>query len=604
MNPEPPPRLQDRYRLVEQLGRGSMGLVYQARDELLERDVAIKFIAPERLPGAEASARFLREARAIARLAHPNIMALHDAGHADDWHYLVLELIAGKNLHALMQERGGALALREAAPVIRGALKALAHAHAAGLIHRDLKPENIMLTPEGVVKVTDFGLALGHGDVRLTQEGLIVGTVLYLAPEVVMSQPATARSDLYAIGAVFYELLTGQPPFVGDDPITILSHILNTPVASPIQLAPGLPPVIEQLILKLLAKDPAERPASADETLAALPESIEVNADSESPSLPIEGASSSLVENLIRSSATLVAPEAAQAETGATPLSQELLLYAAQEDTASAVEAERRRLADLLRTRLAEPLNLLLSQAGIYEQTLGANPNARMAVSVLTTLARQLQSQLRDLETNLHPTLLETLGLEPALENLASQTMRASGLQITLTLERLPERLPQPIELALFRAAQDALARATGPAHASHVTVRLSLSDAQLTFRLSDNGVEGEHQNALREARQRIEQLGGTFQTNVSLNGGFELVIRFTMAAPVSFTTRELEVLQLLAEGLSNKEMARALGVAPRTINFHLDNVYSKLGVSSRTEAAIYALRRGLARSARPARFS
>src|SRR5262245_27756182 len=219
MNSEPPPRLQDRYRLVEQLGRGSMGLVYQARDELLERDVAIKFIAPERLHGAEASARFLREARAIARLAHPNIMTLHDAGQADRWHYLVLELIAGQNLHALMQERGGSLTLREALPVIRGALKALAHAHAAGLVHRDIKPENIMLTPDGMVKVTDFGLALGPKDVRLTQDGLIVGTVLYLAPEVVMGQPATARSDLYAIGAVFYELITGQPPFVADDAI-------------------------------------------------------------------------------------------------------------------------------------------------------------------------------------------------------------------------------------------------------------------------------------------------------------------------------------------------------------------------------------------------
>lgn len=599
MNLDPPPRLQDRYRLVEQLGRGSMGRVYQARDELLERDVAIKFIAPERLTSAEASARFLREARAIARLAHPNIMALHDAGHAEGWHYLVLELIAGKNLHALMQERGGSLAPRETLPLIRGALSALAHAHTNDLIHRDIKPENIMVTPEGTVKVTDFGLALGRGDVRLTQEGLIVGTVLYLAPEVVMGQPADARSDLYAIGAVFYELLTGQPPFVGDDPVTIISHILNTAVPSPAQLAPGLPPGLEQLIQQLLAKDPAQRPASAAATLAALPESVEVNIESETPALPAGRTSTSLLESLIRSSATLAAPEATQADTEATPLNQELLLYAAQEDTVSAVEAERRRLADLLRTRLAEPLNLLLSQAGIYEQTLGANPNARMAVSVLTTLARQLQGQLRDLETNLHPTLLETLGLEPALENLASQTMRASGLQVTLTLERLAERLPPPIELALFRAAQDALARATGLAHASHVTLRLEQRDAQLIFRCHDNGVEGENPSALREARQRIEQLGGAFQTNISLSNGFELIVRFPLTPTVQLTAREMEVLQLLAEGLSNKEMARALGVAPRTINFHLDNVYSKLGVSSRTEAAIYALRRGWVRSAR-----
>lgn len=599
MNPDPPPRLQDRYRLVEQLGRGSMGLVYQARDELLERDVAIKFIASERLAGTEASARFLREARAIARLAHPNIMAFYDAGQVEGWHYLVLELIAGKNLHVMRQERGGSFTVQEALPAIRGALKALSHAHLAGLIHRDIKPENIMLTPEGAVKVTDFGLALGQDDVRLTREGLIVGTVLYLAPEVVMGQPATVRSDLYALGAVFYELLTGQPPFLGDDPITVIAHILNSPLASPAQLAPGLPTAIEQLILKLLSKDPAERPASADETLAALPESIDVSTKSQASVLPVEQASSSLLENIIRSSAMLAAPEAIPAETEAAPLNPELLLYAAQEDTVSAVEAERRRLADLLRTRLAEPLNLLLAQAGIYEQTLGTNPTARMAVSVLTTLARQLQGQLRDLESNLHPTLLESLGLEPALENLAGQAMRASGLQVTLTLERLPERLPRPIELALFRAAQDALARAAGPAHASHVGIHLEQRDSQLLFRLSDNGVESENQTTLREARQRIEQLGGAFQTSLSLSRGFELVIRFPLAPAVALTARELEVLQLLAEGLSNKEMARALGVAPRTINFHLDNLYSKLGVSSRTEAAIYALRRGLARSSR-----
>jgi serine/threonine protein kinase/DNA-binding CsgD family transcriptional regulator len=606
----PPPRLQDRYRLVEQLGKGGMGLVFRARDEMLDRDVAIKFIAPERVSGAEASARFLREARAVARLSHPNIMTLHDVGQEEGWHYLVLEHIAGKNLHALMVERGGPLPVRETLQAMRGALRALAYAHAQGIVHRDIKPENIMVTPDGQVKVTDFGLAMAQGDVRLTQEGMIIGTVMYMAPELVHGDPADSRSDLYAVGAVLYELLTGQPPFTGGEPLAILTQVLNSPVTPPRTLDPGLSPTVEALILRLLSKDPADRCASAEETLAALPDPAEAEsfAAAQAEQATAQRASLSLLESIIRSStashpkpetpdeeALLVLPESA----GAAPLQQELLLYAALEDTASAVEAERRRLAQLLQSRVIESLNLLLSQANVYEQTLGANPNARMAVSVLSSLARQVLQQIRDLETTLHPTILETLGLEPALESLASQLMRAHGVQIALTVERMRERLPSPIELALFRAAQDALDRAIQQGHASQATIRLERREDRLTFTLADNGIGGSGGEALRDARQRIEQLGGVFEARAHPHGGLELAIRFSIEAPAQLTSREVEVLQLLAEGLSNKEIAQALVITPRTVNFHLDNIYSKLGVSSRTEAAIYALRHGLVRSGR-----
>ncbi|MGH2522269.1 MAG: protein kinase domain-containing protein [Anaerolineales bacterium] len=604
----PPPRLQDRYRLVEQLGQGSMGLVYRAHDEMLDRDVAIKFVAPGRVTSEEASARFLREARAVARLAHPNIVTLYDAGHAEAWHYLVLEHIAGRNLHSLLTERGGPLPLREALAAIRGALRALGHAHANGIVHRDIKPENIMLTQDGQVKVTDFGLALAPGDVRLTQEGLIVGTVLYLAPELVMGHPADSRSDLYAVGAVLYEMLVGQPPFSGGEPLVVLSQILNTPVTPPRHLDSSLPAAVEQVILKLLTKDPSERYTSADEALAALPESVvgEAATPAEPGPLSSERASLSLLESIIRSSSASLpatAPDEAAllnlAEAAPPQLTQELILYASMEDTTAAVEAERRRLAALMQSRVIEPLNLLLSQAGVYEQTLGANPAARMAVSVLSSLARQVLQQMRDLEANLHPTLLDTLGLEPALESLAAQTMRAHGLQITLALERMPNRLPPQFELALFRAAQDVLERAIAHGHASQLAIRLDQRTGGLSFRLSDNGLPTGLE-ALREARQRIEQLGGQFEVNSPSSGGVNVTIGFPRAAPAPLTTREMEVLQLLAEGLSNKEIARLLTVASRTVNFHLDNIYSKLGVSSRTEAAIYALRHGWVRRPPP----
>src|SRR3972149_9244109 len=168
----PPPRLpHGRYRLVERLGEGSMGVIYKARDETLARDVAIKFLLPERVGGAEGSARFLREARAVARLSHPHIMTLYDVGREGAWHYLVLEYIPGQDLHSLMLTRGEPPPLREAIQVMRGVLSALAYAHELNIVHRDIKPENVMVTSAGQVKVADFGLAMARGEARLTQGG-------------------------------------------------------------------------------------------------------------------------------------------------------------------------------------------------------------------------------------------------------------------------------------------------------------------------------------------------------------------------------------------------------------------------------------------------
>ncbi|MCB8990148.1 MAG: hypothetical protein H6665_05975, partial [Ardenticatenaceae bacterium] len=187
------------------------------------------------------------------------------------------------------------------------------------------------------------------------------------------------------------------------------------------------------------------------------------------------------------------------------------------------------------------------------------------------------------------------LGLEPALEALVNQTMRAYGLQINLNLRRLQERLPQPIELVLFRITQDALARATKQAHATTVAIQLELDEAGLLYRFCDDGRTLPTDDLLA-THARIESLGGHIEANTTTSGGLDLTIRFGMATAVDLTPREMDVIQLLAEGLSNKEMAHILAVSPRTINFHLDNIYSKLGVSSRTEAAVYALRQGWVR--------
>lgn len=277
----------------------------------------------------------------------------------------------------------------------------------------------------------------------------------------------------------------------------------------------------------------------------------------------------------------------------------ELLAYAAGEDQAAAVEAERRRLAHLLQASVVDPLNLLLAQANAYEQTLGGQPTSRMAISVLSALARQALQQVRDLESSLRPTALDELGLGPALESLASQVMRASGLQVSLSLERLRERPPANIELALFRAAQDALERAVRQARAQQASVRLARSGTRLVLHLADDGFPEAGIEMLRAAWQRIVQLGGAVETGTGTLGGLDLSFSLPLVSPLELTARELEVLRLLAEGRSNKAIASALSVSPRTVNFHLDNIYSKLGVTSRTEAAIYALRQGWTRPSR-----
>ncbi|MBX3086721.1 MAG: hypothetical protein KF716_34125 [Anaerolineae bacterium] len=258
---------------------------------------------------------------------------------------------------------------------------------------------------------------------------------------------------------------------------------------------------------------------------------------------------------------------------------------------AAAAETERRRLAGLLDAAVIEPLNLLLSQALAYDQTLAANPQARMAVSVLTSLARQLLQQTRDLQANLHPTLLEALGLEPALETLAAQAERVLGLHIALSAERLRQRPPATVELALYRLAQAALDRAYQAVGVSEVRLTLHLQDGWLIFRYADNGTA--NLESLRESSDRIHQLGGTVDIARPDSGMVELSARFPLQPEVELTARELEVLRLLADGLTNKQIAYTLNVSARTINFHLDNLYSKLGVNSRTQAVVYALRQG-----------
>lgn len=263
--------LRQRYRLDSEIGRGGMGIVYRATDLELMREVAVK-VLPETTSSPDGRQRLMREARAAAALNHPHIISVHDVGEAEGVPFFVMELVHGPSL---AQSRPTEFSrIVEIASQICTALE---HAHTNSIVHRDLKPENILLSTassSGLVKLADLGLALPSYAARISRVGLIVGTAAYMAPEQALGQTVDGRADLYALGVLLYELTTGQVPFKGDDPLAVVSQHVHASVVPPRVLRPDLPRALEAVILRLLAKDPAQRFATAAETLAALRDSL------------------------------------------------------------------------------------------------------------------------------------------------------------------------------------------------------------------------------------------------------------------------------------------------------------------------------------------
>ncbi|WP_433158575.1 protein kinase domain-containing protein [Kribbella sp. CA-247076] len=250
-----------RYRLGEVLGRGGMGEVRRATDEVLGREVAVKLMLP--IPQTlAASERFLREARATARIRSPHVVAAYDFGEYGDGYYLAMELVTGRSV-ADELTRDGLFTAERAERVIRQAAAGLAAVHRHGIVHRDVKAGNLLLADDGTVKVADFGIArfLDEATTTLTSTGQIVGTSHYLAPERAVGQPAEPPSDIYALGCVLYQLVTGHPPFMAESPAAIMyQHVTNDPVP-PSELRPDLAG-LEPLLFWMLAKDPARRPTA------------------------------------------------------------------------------------------------------------------------------------------------------------------------------------------------------------------------------------------------------------------------------------------------------------------------------------------------------
>ena len=270
----PQTHLLNRYRIVAQLGAGGMGVVYRARDEKLERDVAIKMLPPGILTDEEARDRFRREARMLARLNHAHIAAVYDVIEHQDSDSIVMELVSGESLAAKL--RGGALPPPEATSVALQIAEALEEAHEQGIIHRDLKPGNVMITPKGHAKVLDFGLARlvaplsTDPTVSLSGVRSVMGTPRYMSPEQALGKKLDARTDLWSLGAVYYETLTGNAPFNGKSTLAILHAIVEEPFPPLEQIRPGLPPLAEQIVARLLQKEPNQRYASAKDLVADL----------------------------------------------------------------------------------------------------------------------------------------------------------------------------------------------------------------------------------------------------------------------------------------------------------------------------------------------
>ncbi|TCI27478.1 Stk1 family PASTA domain-containing Ser/Thr kinase [Exiguobacterium sp. SH5S13] len=253
-------RINDRYRIEQQIGSGGMANVYRAHDEILNRTVAIKVLRSEFSHNEQFIRRFEREAHAATSLNHPNIVAIYDVGDEQDIYYIVMEHVDGMTLKQYLQEEY--ISIEEALRIMGQICDAIDHAHAHRIIHRDIKPQNMMIDQNGNVKVTDFGIAVAMSNATLTHTMSVLGSVHYFSPEQARGKFADEKSDIYSLGAVLYELVTGRVPFIGETPVAVaLQHLQDDPIR-PLDLNPKIPQALENCIMQALAKSPGARHAS------------------------------------------------------------------------------------------------------------------------------------------------------------------------------------------------------------------------------------------------------------------------------------------------------------------------------------------------------
>ncbi|MGG2095844.1 Stk1 family PASTA domain-containing Ser/Thr kinase [Bacillus sp. S13(2024)] len=256
-------RLNDRYKLLKMIGGGGMANVYLAHDDILDRDVAVKMLRLDYSNNEEFIKRFHREAQSVTTLSHPNIVNMYDVGEEDGIYYLVMEYVPGQTLKQYIQQRG-LLPVGEALDIMEQLTAAMAHAHHFEIVHRDIKPHNILIRSDGVIKVTDFGIATATSATTITHTNSVLGSVHYLSPEQARGGVANKQSDIYSLGIVMFELLTGRPPFSGESAVSIALKHLQNETPSPKRWNPDIPQSVENIILKATTKDPFHRYQSAN----------------------------------------------------------------------------------------------------------------------------------------------------------------------------------------------------------------------------------------------------------------------------------------------------------------------------------------------------
>jgi len=318
-----PEILNDRYRLEELLGTGGMATVYRGHDLLLDRPVAIKFLREPYAGDPAFRGRFLEEARAASRLDHPNVVHVYDAGIAQEKPYIVMELVAGQDLKTLIRQKAP-LPVPQALSITRQICAGVGHAHRASLIHCDLKPQNILVTPHGEVKVTDFGIARAfqEGQASTEKEKAVWGSPHYISPEQAAGEPPLPASDVYSIGIMLYEMLTGVPPFHADDPTDLIIKHLHEEPAAMRSLNPRIPPRLEWLVRKVLSKEPATRYRHADQFGMVIDEYLR------------EGDAQTIPHPLVTDQTPL--PPAAQPSPSAAPATPTIAVYRAAPESADA----------------------------------------------------------------------------------------------------------------------------------------------------------------------------------------------------------------------------------------------------------------------------
>jgi beta-lactam-binding protein with PASTA domain/predicted Ser/Thr protein kinase len=397
---DPETIIDGRYRVISRLGSGGMADVYLAQDQLLGREVAVKVLHHHFAEDQEFVERFRREASSAAALSHPNIVAIFDRGEWNGTYYIAMEYVAGRTLKAIVREQG-ALDPASAIDIVVQILRAARFAHKRGVIHRDLKPHNVILDEEGRARVTDFGIArAGASDMTLT--GSIMGTAQYLSPEQAQGLAVTAASDLYSVGVILYELLTGVVPFEGETAVAIAFKQVSAEPQPPSALRQGIPASLDAVVLRALAKDPAQRYADADELIAAL--------EHERQALPALSAAAATPDGY----AQHTAPPGAYAGAGWLLAAPATGQYELEEDPV-ALEARRRR----RRRAMLWALAIVLVAGAVVAALLLGSSNKTVVVPRVTGETEQAAGAT-----------LRAAGLDP-LPSLHSSVSVASGLVIS-----------------------------------------------------------------------------------------------------------------------------------------------------------------------------